>query len=412
MTVIPLPREGRQYLLSPERQLTVDGREEPLLDTTVDFVQGEVVDASTGEVLIGKTPVDPRQRELNLYPSYVRACMDSRWHFTLQGPDGVPFRAPFRCGSWRCPQCRRKVAARDYARITESLWDRPLNELVFMVVTLDQTRDAALGINRVTAYRALTHRLKVLMQSIRREFGKVEYVCTIEQHRSGWPHANFILHAPGLASALAQESVASDGLAPEWLREMSQRAGLGWRVTAEHPRGSQEALAGYIVKVAHHDSLKVTGGEVVKLSQLPVTAPKGTRRLRPSRGFLPKRKKREGYTGRLVKVPWASVLGAAGKPLPVPLGPAVAAQGAPEGGEATAQPAPEAGAAAVPGGGGGLVTTRTSASNGERRLSRWDNRKVAPAPTTGRKLRPIGLFSKSGASRPANRWRRLWLGES
>jgi len=55
-------------------------------------------------------------------------------------------------------------------------------------------------------------------------------------------------------------------------------------------------LAGYITKIA--GNTEKTHGELVKLSQVPLMAPKNFRRLRSGKKFLPKRRKGDG-TGAL-----------------------------------------------------------------------------------------------------------------
>jgi hypothetical protein len=123
-------------------------------------------------------------------------------------------------------------------------------------------------------------------------------------------------------------------------------------------------MAGYVVKLAHQETLT---GEVAKLSQVPVKAPRGFRRLRSSPGFLPKRLSRGEYAGELDKRTLAQgeALDAfleAFAPMPAATEP----PGGPKDGEATAQPPTEASG----GGGAGtverpaaLVSTRTSHSH-------------------------------------------------
>lgn len=76
-------------------------------------------------------------------------------------------------------------------------------------------------------------------------------------------------------------------------------------LTCEAARNA-DALAGYLAKLAaEQDTPTPPGvGEVVKLTQLPVHAPRGFRRLRSSRGFLPPKPKASGeWTGELVHDP-------------------------------------------------------------------------------------------------------------
>lgn len=195
-------------------------------------------------------------------------------------------RVPFRCKSWRCQDCRREVAARDFARVYAALSPLPVDELVYLVATLDQRADAARGMTKQAAYGAsLLRRLKSFIQWIRRNHDRgARYVLTVEQHRSGWPHVNVILHAPELAASLAKEKKRKDGLAPRWLRDEAVSCNLGPRMFAE-AADDIGALAGYIVKV----------------TEAPWTAPKRMRRLRASKGFLPRRWSMGENTGMLLE---------------------------------------------------------------------------------------------------------------
>lgn len=360
-------------------QRTLDGRVEPLLDTSQ---AAPVREQPPRDVHTRPLPFDQYE------PRSVRACRENQWHMQLWKKDSPAekVRAPFRCKSWRCQTCRRGVAASDFARISAALGSVPLGEIVFAVFTLNQSKDAAEGLNKRTAYERLERRMQSLRQRLQRQFGeRIRYVSTVEQHKSGWPHVNVIFHAPALAKAIEAEPQRADGLAPGWLRKAATSCGLGHMATAQAPRGSSAALAGYIVKLAHQDGLSVGTGEVVKLSQLPVTAPKGFRRLRASRGFLSKRMKQEGFSGALVREPlevglaadaWrdesagayqdgdgAEILRLASRHVAAFPKRSDPPQGAPKGAEGVAKPATGAS-------GGGrsacLVTTRTSHSAAPR----------------------------------------------
>lgn len=355
-----------QYVLGPERQRTIEGAWEPPVAhvPVVELVRGELVDTRTGE-LFGGGSVQPELFEY--VPKSVTACQDKRWHLELtHKATGARQRVRFRCKSWRCHECRRGVAAVDFARISGALAGVPESECLFLVLTLDQRADAARGMTKQQAFGdVLVRRVQSLIQWIRRNHDRgARYVLTVEQHRSGWPHVNVILHAPELARLLELEG-RQDGLAPEWLRDVAVSCGLGRQLWAETPRTSGKRLAAYIVKLAHQETLTVAG-EVAKLSQVPVTAPRGFRRLRSSPGFLPKRMKLAEYAGKLHRKPLEAGLEldaflATFAPLP----PGTEPPGGPEGGEATAQPPTEASGGGGEGSGdrlAALVSTRTSHS--------------------------------------------------
>lgn len=322
-------------------------------------------------------------------PKSVQACGARSWHLELKRKaTGEVSRVRFRCKTWRCPDCRRGVAAVDFARISEALAGIPEGECLYMVATLDQRADAARGMTAEDAYGdVLVRRLQSFIQWIRRNHDpRARYVLTVEQHRTGWPHVNIIFHAPELARLLAVGPKRQDGLAPYWLCKAAVSCGLGRRLWAEGPRSSGKRLAAYIVKLAHQETLPLAG-EVAKLAQVPVTAPRGFRRLRASRGFLPKRMGRGEYTGKLHRKPLEAGLAldaflATFAPLP----PGTEPQGGPKGGEAPAQPPTGAS------GGGGVGTEVRSAPLVSTRTSHSASRRWTPKVLPGRRqAAPEGL---------------------
>ena len=136
---------------------------------------------------------------------------------------------------------------------------------------------------------------------------KSQWVGTVEAHRSGWPHVNFVVWSPELAEWLRADSAERSregmssrdcSLVTRWLQDVVTRSGWGLQSTAETARNS-EAVASYIVKLAGEQDQTI--GEVAKLCQLPVNAPLRFRRLRSGRGFLPPRAKNPDYTGTLLR---------------------------------------------------------------------------------------------------------------
>jgi hypothetical protein len=82
------------------------------------------------------------------------------------------------------------------------------------------------------------------------------------------------------------------------LLDIAMSTGWGVQSTAERGR-SAEALASYLAKIA--GNADATMGELAKLSQSPVSARKGFRRLRAGVGFLPPKRKNPDYTGTLIR---------------------------------------------------------------------------------------------------------------
>lgn len=288
----------RQFdLLAVERQLTLDGREEPVLAPPATVPKGSEGERDTRTLPL-PLPGVGQQLELKV-PKWMKACEAKSWHLHLKHKTtGQEQRVCWKCRSWRHQgDCARQVARKDFARIAEAFGREKPGALVYLVLTLDQDRDASRGMTAISAYRSLVRRWQSLRQWLQRQFGRVAYVATVEQHRTGWPHLNVVVACEDFAAAIREEG-RKNGIAPGWLKGAAVRAGFGYRAWAEAPRDRTE-LAGYLVKLAHRESLM---GEVAKLSQLPLASPPGTRRLRSSRAFLPPSTSSSGeWTGELMR---------------------------------------------------------------------------------------------------------------
>lgn len=200
-----------------------------------------------------------------------------------------------------------------------------------MVLTLDQN-----GVygekrwqNADEANAALSSQTRNFLKRLRRycvsrgwvDF-RSQWVATVEAHRTGWPHMNFVIHCPELAAELAADaerkraagaSQRNATLLDGDLLTLAMATGWGPQSTAERAN-SADALAGYITKLA--GAAGETMGELAKLSQSPTAARKGFRRLRAGVGFLPPKRKNEAYTGTLIRrLPDASRTAYAAVPL-------------------------------------------------------------------------------------------------
>jgi hypothetical protein len=215
----------------------------------------------------------------------------------LVNPTGAePVRRRFLCGSWRCRRCSRWRGALDWTRCAAAVSTR--RWWLYLVLTFDPK---AYG-NVWEAYKqAGTNWNSSLRWAIQAKGGKFQYLQTWEQHRSGWPHANVILEGEQL-----REWVESLGVVPgeteaaggrrrktkfpvgfrDWLEQAAKRAGFGGIVWAEIIDDTNpEAMAGYLTKLAR-ELTGAPGG--AKGEQSPTMAPRNFRRIRASRGLLPK----------------------------------------------------------------------------------------------------------------------------
>jgi hypothetical protein len=250
-------------------------------------------------------------------PRYVQRCgCDALYTWEKRDPSRVA-RRPLLCGSWRhAGACARYSASVAFARMKEAFDKLDATGNVFMVLTLDQN-----GVYSERRWRdvdeanaSLSQQSRNFLKRLRRyakqrgwrDFGS-QWVATVESHRTGWPHMNFVIHCPELAHELAASydrrraqgaSHRSASLLEGDLLDIAMGTGWGAQSVAERGRDSN-ALASYIAKLA--GKADATAGELAKLSQSPTAARKGFRRLRAGVGFLPKQRRNEAYTGTLIR---------------------------------------------------------------------------------------------------------------
>jgi hypothetical protein len=271
-------------------------------------------------------------------PKYVRCCWRNPdlehpfwvWIWEKANPQKAT-RRPYLCNSWRCRWgCERHQAHTLYARIREAFEGVPAEETLLVVLTMPSLDHEARGLALDEVYRGISHRHRWLNRMWKRRLQKLglpdfgnRWVATVEAHASGVPHLNVYMHSPELAKiareqrAAALEAGASIQRkediriqASPWLRCVT-RAGFGvlatWTVSS-----NVERMIGYMVKGAarfEETNLELrartsgerVAGEVAKPSQLPLNAPKGLRRVRSGKGFLPPKHKDETITGTILR---------------------------------------------------------------------------------------------------------------
>jgi hypothetical protein len=242
----------------------------------------------------------------------------SLWDWLRETPRAVR-RRPYCCGSWRCEgDCARHDAAVLFARLSEAV-ARPEyapDGWVYFVLTLDRdgyySRRPWRDVNEAyDALSELTNKFKKRLDRWLRKRGwrvsGSHHAMVIEMHRSGFPHANWLVYAPELAAELERwrKAKVADGasdreatLLSDELLDHATQSGWGKQSTAERVR-DRNAVAGYLVKLS--GQMGSTMGELAKMTQAPLTAPKSFRRLRPGQKFLPERRKSERSTGTIIK---------------------------------------------------------------------------------------------------------------
>jgi len=221
----------------------------------------------------------------------VRACHRKAWtlaYWPNANPQDVTFRC-FKCRSWRHPgECRLWKGAQDFSRIREAVRGR--NGWVYLVLTFDPKKWK----DHWHAYRGGVRCWDRLRKRLVREYGPLHYIQTWERHESGWPHVNILVHNEAIAALCQGEGWKEWRRA--WLEPNAVASGFGMRTWVE-PMRDQDAMAGYMVKLARE-----LVGATTK-NQVPENAPRHFRRLRASRGLLPKPFKTGEYTGELLRIP-------------------------------------------------------------------------------------------------------------
>jgi hypothetical protein len=258
-------------------------------------------------------------------PKHVRHChaLGARdwwlyiWKKSDAARNGSVIRAPYLCGSWRCTSCRKHEAHVTFRRLEQAFKPLPPAGNCFLVLTLD--RDGTYSGERPfetskQAYKALSRLSGEFLKRLRKWFKAQgwaplgnRWAATVEMHRTGWPHVNFILNSPELADWIDSERCdrLDDGMTPYEASLVSREladivTGSGWGLisTAERSK-STDTVISYIVKLAGECEQAI--GELSKLSQVPTNAPFRFRRLRSGKGFLPPREKNANMTGTLLR---------------------------------------------------------------------------------------------------------------
>lgn len=259
--------------------------------------------------------------------SSIHACIHKKWIVKRwkRGAGGVAGlvaaeqagevrRTPFKCRSGRhAGECRKARAAENYGRIKKALAPVPVEHVSFAVLTLDQGAFRREGEpaaqSRYRAFRELNSRWTPLRKRLVRRFGGMHFVCTVEEHRSGWPHLNVLIVNAALGLLCRSDGWVASSIESHFdrkLLEMVTACGFGRVLTVEGAR-SKEAVGQYIAKLASEVESPATVdpvsgqliAEVTKITQAPVHAPRHFRALRSSQRFLPPARPPSEWTGVL-----------------------------------------------------------------------------------------------------------------
>lgn len=180
--------------------------------------------------------------------------------------------------------------AQDFRRVEEALKSREWWTMIVLTYSRSEFT------SKHECYRAGVVHWGRFIKRLRRRWGKVEYVQTWEQHRSGWPHVHATVSCRSLFEACIGDGYRR--VKSEWLEPAAEASGFGYHTYLEAVR-DPAAMAGYLTKLAR----ELTGGG--KEYQIPISAPSHFRRLRASQGLLPPPLGGQDpdITGRLILAP-------------------------------------------------------------------------------------------------------------
>lgn len=228
----------------------------------------------------------PTQDDLEKQYRSISACKAGTWSILTWKKDGTGTitATPFRCKSWRhSGECRAWCGACDFARISTAIAQH--DGWVYINLTYphhDWPRVAELFRFGVVSWSRLRKRLT-------REYGPIKYIQTWEIHKSGYPHLNVLVCNRVLFDRVHHDAAREKRTV---LVPGAVACGFGKECWLESMR-DRSRMAGYLTKLA----LELTGADIK--DQVPVNAPPHFRRIRASRGLLPKRIKDDTITGTL-----------------------------------------------------------------------------------------------------------------
>jgi len=218
-----------------------------------------------------------------------QACVGNEWHFHLWprgSREGPQERRPFRCRSWRCPQCSRWKGAEDFMRVRTAIESHSPH---WVLLTL--TFDPSDWVDWWDQYKFGGLCWSWLRKRFEREYPGFRYIQTWERHKKGKLHVNVLIHSESL-----DEEVADNWRLWRrcWLKPHALDCKFGPICYVKRATSDYSRLAGYLTKLAN----ELTGA--AGKSQIPFDAPPHFRRLRASQKTLPVKIK-GNLTGRLVQ---------------------------------------------------------------------------------------------------------------
>jgi hypothetical protein len=243
----------------------------------------------TFKPLKGSGIVSLSDYEISQLPNAARKCVNAKYALEVIQNGKVSYVRAF-CKTWKCPICASYVRAVNYCQVRDTLKQYELSSIFYAVNTVSSTvLTNVLDINADESYEYVYKCWKRMYQRIRRHYSDIKMIQTVERQGNKYAHLNNIF----VSKQLSEDWIASPLTVSSWYNKISQEAGFG-HMTSFAPVDNVEGMASYITKISNKgdDGSTVNqSSHITKLTQLPLNAPKGFRRLRSSKGFLVRRLK-------------------------------------------------------------------------------------------------------------------------
>lgn len=219
----------------------------------------------------------------------VKMCVSGKWSFKVKNKaTGKMSCTKFNCKMGSCPDCQQQYYKSLRDRISLGLRERPVEDLLFAVCTLDVRKDLWNSKRRAKeSFKLLKTYWTNLQRYVRREYGLEGFVMVLEVTEIKVAHCNIILQSKGLAEAVRMHQalqVANKNKPFQWTR-LCKRAGFGKECWIDPVRQDDVGkLSYYVTKLVQQQMVR----EVAKTRQSPDNnIPRGMKLWHGSRGFVP-----------------------------------------------------------------------------------------------------------------------------
>lgn len=228
------------------------------------------------------------RRYYNQLSTGVKMCVSGKWSFKVKNKvTGKVSCTKFNCKMGSCPDCQPGYYKSLRDRISMGLRERPVDDLLFAVCTLNVRKDLWNSKRRAKeSFKLLKTYWTNLQRYVRREYGLEGFVMVLEVTKIKVAHCNIILQSKGLSEAVRMHQalpVANKNKPFQWTN-LCKKAGFGPECWIDPVRQDDVGkLSYYVTKLVQQQMVR----EVVKTRQSPDNnIPRGMKLWHGSRGFV------------------------------------------------------------------------------------------------------------------------------